>query len=103
SKSFESMYFVEIPMMIRIPINNKFYTTFGLLHSYKFEGDTHYYWDNQNEILYGIDLQIIGGYKINRRFGIEVGALYGSLLDHALARLNITNFVGSLCLNYKLK
>ncbi len=99
----ESMYLLEIPMMLRIPINQKIYTTFGLLHSYKFALNTHYIWNNQKEILYGIDAQIIGGYRINRKFGIEAGVLYGSLLDHALSRLNFTNFVGSLCLTYKLK
>ncbi|MBK8736030.1 MAG: outer membrane beta-barrel protein [Saprospiraceae bacterium] len=102
-KYYERMYFVEIPMMLRLPLKKKFYTNFGLVHSYKFAGDTHFYWDNQNEILYGLDLQILCGYKLNKKFGIEAGALYGSLLDHALGRLNFTNFVGSLCLTYKLK
>jgi hypothetical protein len=103
SRFFERMYFLEIPMMISLPLSKNFYTTFGLVNSYKFEGDTHYFWDNQDEILYGIDAQVIGGYKINRRFGLEAGVLYGSLLDHALGRLNFTNFVGSLCFTYKLK
>ena len=100
---YEKMFFIEIPMMVSISIGKKFYTNFGLVHSYKFASNTHYYWNDQKEILYGIDFQSLVGYKLNNRFGIEVGALYGSLLDHALARLNITNFVGSLCLTYKLK
>ncbi len=103
ARHYEKMYFFEVPIMLSMPISKKFYTTFGFVHSYKFAGDTHFYWDHYSEILYGIDAQIIGGYKFNKKFGIEAGALYGSLLDHALGRLNFTNFVGSLCLTYKLK